>query len=88
MVCTGSRPDLPRSAVISRVRNRPGALAHPAIEDQLYLGGPPDVHVLADDLLEEDTPGHRPVQHLRERELSAKSETEPMRSATANSINP
>ena len=39
------------------------------VEDELHLAGPPDVQVLADDLLEEDAPGHRPVQHLREREL-------------------
>ena len=45
------------------------APAHPAIEDQLHLAGPPDVQVLADDLLEEDATGHRSIEHLRQREL-------------------
>ena len=31
-----------------------GAPVHPTIEDELHLAGPPDVQVLADDLLEED----------------------------------
>jgi len=39
------------------------------VEDELHLTGPPDVQVLADDLLEEDAPGHRSVQHLRQCEL-------------------
>ena len=46
-----------------------GAPSDSAIEDELHLAGPPDVQVLADDLLEEDAPVHRPVQHLRQREL-------------------
>ena len=37
------------------------APAHPTIKDELDLAGPPDVQVLADDLLEEDAPGHRPA---------------------------
>jgi len=45
------------------------APADPAIEDQRHLAGPTDVQVLSDDLLEEDAPGHRPIQHLRQREL-------------------
>lgn len=46
-----------------------GAPTDSAIEDQLNLAGSPDVQVLADDLLEEDASGHRPIEHLRQREL-------------------
>jgi hypothetical protein len=59
--------------VITRVRNRPGvafAAAHQApVEDQRDLVGSADVEVVADDLLEEDPPGHRFVQHLGQGEL-------------------
>src|SRR5229473_4558085 len=40
-----------------------------AVEDQADLGGTADVEVLADDLLEEDTPQNRLIEHLGEREL-------------------
>ncbi|MEM7199226.1 MAG: hypothetical protein AAF628_03110 [Planctomycetota bacterium] len=36
---------------------------------ELGLLGPPDVEILADDLLEEDAARERPVEYLREREL-------------------
>jgi hypothetical protein len=50
-----------------------GALTQdPAFEDQLHLIGTADVEVLADDLLEEDAPHHRPVEDLRQRELHLK----------------
>ena len=46
-----------------------GAAGDLALEDQADLGGTADIEVLADDLLEEDTPGHRLIEHLGEREL-------------------
>ena len=61
-------------SVITRVRNRPGvarlpAAHQPPVEDQRDLVGAADVEVVADDLLEEDPPGHRLVQHLGQGEL-------------------
>ena len=41
----------------------------PAAEDEPDLVRPADVQVVADDLLEEDPPGDRRVQHLGEGEL-------------------
>ena len=46
-----------------------GAPANAPLEDQLHLTGPADIEVLANHFLEERAPGHRPVQHLGEREL-------------------
>ena len=55
-------------SVITRVRNGPGWPAarcvQLAVEDQSDLVGTAGVEVVADDLLEEHPPGHRPVQHL------------------------
>ena len=49
---------------------RAGSLADdPPAEDQPGLVRPPDVQVVPDDLLEEDPPGDRLVQHLGEGEL-------------------
>ena len=46
------------------------ALGHEsAVKDQADLVRPADVEVVADDLFEEDPPGHRPVQHLGQGEL-------------------
>src|SRR5437764_12923092 len=45
------------------------SLGHPAIEQELHHVGPPDVEILADDLLEQDTPVQWPVQNLSEREF-------------------
>ena len=61
-------------SVITRVRNRPGvgrlpAAHQPPVEDQRDLVGSADVEVVADDLFEEDPPGHRLVQHLGQGEL-------------------
>jgi hypothetical protein len=39
------------------------------VEDQADLVGAADVEVVVQDLLEEDPPGHRAVQHLGQREL-------------------
>jgi hypothetical protein len=50
-----------------------GSLSHDSpLEDQLDLIGSADVEVFADDLLEEDAPGHRAVQDLSEGELRLK----------------
>ena len=46
------------------------ALADDApVEDQADLVGATDVEVVVQDLLEEDPPGHRAVEHLGQREL-------------------
>jgi hypothetical protein len=53
-----------------RARCGPWAPApHSPVEDQADLVGAADVEVVADDLLEEDPPGHRPVQHLGQGEF-------------------
>src|ERR1700730_145957 len=38
----------------------------PTIKDQLYLFGPPDIQVLADYILEENSPADRTIQNLGE----------------------
>jgi hypothetical protein len=45
------------------------AAFQPPVEDQRDLIGAAGVEVVPDDLLEEHPPGHRPVQHLGQREL-------------------
>ena len=52
------RPDRPSTAVDDS-----------AVEDQAHLVGAADVEVVADDLLEEDPPRHRLVEHLGQGEL-------------------
>jgi len=54
---------------MTRVRNWPGVRRGPAVEDQADLSGTADIEVLADDLLEEDTPQNRLIEHLGKREL-------------------
>ncbi len=51
-------------------RGIPALADEPAGEDQRNLVRAADVQVVPDDLLEEDPPGHRPVQHLGQGELS------------------
>ena len=61
-------------AVITRVRKASrrvsGSAPHEApVEDQADLVGAADVEVVADDLLEEDPPRHRRIEHLGQREF-------------------
>ena len=46
-----------------------GPLGHPPLENQLHLVRPPEVQILADDLLEEGPARLGTIQHLGQREL-------------------